>query len=543
MILEAEQLFVDFALSDRSLADLFTTSQGYADQALGALYGVPVAGALQPIELPADAQRGGLLGRAALLTLNAHATMTSPTLRGKFVRSRLLCQDVPPPPPGVIASLDEASGEGSLRDRLAQHATDPACSGCHQLMDPIGFSLERFDPVGRWRADDGGYPLDLRATVDGVAIDGAADLGRAIAEHANFPGCVARQLYRHVQGRDELTTDAPEIERLGLFFQDSGLSFRDLVVEALTSPSFVQLGPLVGDPCEDEGAVEACATDCGRGERVCQDGSWTPCSAPEPRPETCDGTDQDCDGAVDEELVRPCETPFGPGLETCADGAWTCAPPPPEPEQCNGEDDDQDGLVDEDIAAFVRSVPADELRLSHGDCDPYASGLSGACFAASHRLCAATGCAATGTGPLAGAPGQVDLLCLAPSEVVVQVVSYGALSARHAGCHSGTRVGPDCNAAIHRYCSEIGQETGFGPLENYGEEATIACVPAGVVQLERYSALASDGLGCDGVAHRSGPACSASFQRRCVELGFAGGFGPVENSGDDAYLVCVGGPR
>ena len=88
-----------------------------------------------------------------------------------------MCQDIPPPPPGAATDLDAVEG-GTMRDKLEEHATNPACSGCHLAMDPPGFALEHFDPIGRWRDSDNGFPIDATGDIDGAPFDGAVELGR-----------------------------------------------------------------------------------------------------------------------------------------------------------------------------------------------------------------------------------------------------------------------------------------------------------------------------------------------------------------------------
>src|SRR6185436_17114724 len=131
------------------------------------------------ISFPEDGPRGGLMSTAGILALYAHNTATSPTLRGKFIRMNLLCQDVPPPPPGVKTNLDGPSGSKAktMREKLAAHRTDPQCAACHDLMDPLGLGLEHFDAIGAYREKDNGSVIDATSDVDGVPFDGARELG------------------------------------------------------------------------------------------------------------------------------------------------------------------------------------------------------------------------------------------------------------------------------------------------------------------------------------------------------------------------------
>src|SRR5690606_9916586 len=129
---------------DADVRELFSAPRTFVNSELAALYAAEAAGAsavaFVPVQPPADGPRAAVLTLGALLAMNAHQTETSPTLRGKYVRERVLCQEVPPPPDDVDTSLDEATGTArTLRERLERHRTDPACAGCHAFIDPPGF--------------------------------------------------------------------------------------------------------------------------------------------------------------------------------------------------------------------------------------------------------------------------------------------------------------------------------------------------------------------------------------------------------------------
>jgi len=314
-----EQLVLD---EDQPLDALFTTNLAYVNDELGAIYGLTMTGSeLQPVVLPERAARGGILGRAAFLTIESNATFNSPTHRGKYVRSRLLCQDIPAPPPG-IPTLDAQGSEGTLRQRLEQHMEDPSCNGCHRLMDPIGFGFEHFNPVGRWVDRDSGYPIDATGELDGQKFDGAVELGEAIAGHEALPGCVARNFYRHAVGALEGESEEGAIEALTEEFLEGDLRLRSLILGLVLSEGFWTIDSPADGACEVEGEARPCATDCGSGVEFCRGGVWTGCNAPAPAAEVCDGADQDCDGTADEEVLRACEGPGGPGVQECLSAQW-----------------------------------------------------------------------------------------------------------------------------------------------------------------------------------------------------------------------------
>ncbi|MCB9765806.1 MAG: DUF1592 domain-containing protein [Alphaproteobacteria bacterium] len=509
---ELRLLFQEIALDeDADLRTLLTTDIAYVDATLAGLYGVPYSGpGFQRVRLPAELDRGGLMGRMGILSLNAHSTLTSPTLRGKFVRNRILCQDIPPPPEGVLASLDEVEGGGTLRDQLEQHMTDPTCASCHQLMDPVGFALEHFDAAGQRRELDNGQNIDASATIEGQDVYGATELGAVLAAHERFGVCVPSQLWRDALGVVEETWDQPALDALAAGFADAGYRFEPLVIDVVTSEPFRY-------------ALEPDDVD-----------------APAPH-ELCDGADQDADGAVDEGVVRACEAPWGRGLQECSDGRWlTCVGPWPPPETCDGVDNDDDGAVDEALGVDVWVTTDAALVAAHSACDPDATETSGPCNAAVNRTCAANGCAVTGFGPVAQDDGAAALSCLDATEVTVLGATFGAMAAQHGGCVSTNPVSPDCNAAINRWCASQGLSTGFGPLEHAGEDLAVACTPNATRFSSTYTALSAFDPACDGSTERMGRRCDRAMHQWCRAQGYATGFGPLENSGDVAYVACLG---
>jgi hypothetical protein len=228
---------------DVDVRALFSEPRAFVNAELAAHYGVDAPGAsavaFVPVELPADGPRAGLLGLGAFLTMNAHAVDTSPTLRGKYVLERILCAEVPPPPGDVDLDL-AAGGEeaATLRERLEQHREDPACAGCHALMDPPGFLFEHFDAVGAWRDTEGGQPIDDSGELLGVPLHGAAELGRLLAGHPGVGPCVVRQLFRHAHGRLDVEADEVALEQLAAGFAEDGHRFRPLLARVATHPSF-----------------------------------------------------------------------------------------------------------------------------------------------------------------------------------------------------------------------------------------------------------------------------------------------------------------
>jgi hypothetical protein len=222
--------------ADHSLATLFTSARGFVDPALARLYGVPAPAGpgVSPVMLSPD-ERPGLLTRAAFLAVHALPDQSSPIHRGKLIREQVLCEPMPPQPPGLMVTPPEVDARRPTRERFAQHAQDAACSVCHRLMDPIGFGFERYDGIGRYRASDGGGPVDDRGEVvaadgTGFTFQGVRQLGEKLAASPTVAACLATQWYRFAFGRVEGPGDSCSVTQVQAAFVQS----RDLQQLLLT---------------------------------------------------------------------------------------------------------------------------------------------------------------------------------------------------------------------------------------------------------------------------------------------------------------------
>jgi hypothetical protein len=224
--------FREIVANDLPILDLLDSKWTIATRKLQrTLYGTNVKPARpdnqeqpQRIELPEGSQRGGLLGMSAVLAVSSHPHRTSPVLRGKWLLDAILGTP-PPPPPANVPPLEESKGGATpttLRERLAQHRANPACASCHDRIDPLGFALENYDVIGRWRRDHEGKPIDAKGELpDGTTFEGPDQLKAALLQKKglfvrNFTNKVlGYALGRGLTLQDSCTVDAivGEVER------------------------------------------------------------------------------------------------------------------------------------------------------------------------------------------------------------------------------------------------------------------------------------------------------------------------------------------
>lgn len=246
-MLEETRRFVEFVTFEGSgrYDELLTADYSFVDAQLADLYGIDAPGGngLKRAELPAD--RAGLLGHASVLGSYAYSDQSSPVRRGLFVRRRILCQELPEPPPDAGA-VPEIDPDATTRERFDQHSSDPACAGCHVLIDPVGFGFEHFDAIGAFREEDAGQPVDasgIATSVQGVdpdseAFDGVVELGALLASSPEAPACLARQYFRFAHGRLDTEEDACAVDVLATRFAEADHDLVELFVATLTAGEF-----------------------------------------------------------------------------------------------------------------------------------------------------------------------------------------------------------------------------------------------------------------------------------------------------------------
>lgn len=233
-----------------SALELFTTQSTFVNDELAALYGIPgpnaAPGSLGPVELPSDGLRAGLLGTAGILSLFANQKEGSPTLRGKFVREAILCQEMPPPPANVSTILpDPPAGVAyTKRELLELHMAEPTCATCHALLDPIGLTMENFDAIGKFREMDEGQEIDVAGDLSGVPFNGPVQLGRLLADMPETAACLATHMYRYATGHVENSAERDTVlADLITLFQANGYDLRDLMLEIVSTDGFRFVAP------------------------------------------------------------------------------------------------------------------------------------------------------------------------------------------------------------------------------------------------------------------------------------------------------------
>ena len=190
--------------------------------------------------------RKGFLGHGSFLTVTSNANRTSPVTRGAWILENLLGTPPPSPPPNVPPFPENTAGQGikttptSVRDRMIQHRTNQPCKGCHQIMDPIGLSLENFDGIGRWRMVDSGAKIDASGQlVDGTPVDGVVSLRKALMNYPDaFVQTMTEKLLMYAVGRASRPYDMPAIRSITREAARNNYLFSSLVVAIVNSDPF-----------------------------------------------------------------------------------------------------------------------------------------------------------------------------------------------------------------------------------------------------------------------------------------------------------------
>lgn len=240
------ELFVGSIMQDdRSILDLLTADYTFLNERLAKHYGIPdVYGSqFRRVELGPDQDfRRGLLGKGALLTFTSEASRTSPIKRGKWFLETFLDMSPPDPPPGVEVNIEAKEGEApkTLRARLEEHRTNPSCSTCHKMFEPMGYAMENFDAVGRFRTTDAGLPIDATDVItDGTRLDGISSLRDLTVRRGDlFARSVTEKLLAYSLGRGLEYSDMPMLRAITRNAEAEDYRFSALVMGVVRSPLF-----------------------------------------------------------------------------------------------------------------------------------------------------------------------------------------------------------------------------------------------------------------------------------------------------------------
>jgi hypothetical protein len=249
-MLRASQLFIErIVLSPGSdVRSFFDSDQTFVDAALAPIYGsaAPASGFMQ-LQLDPQAGRAGILGQAAVLAAHSQVEYTSPSRRGAFILQNFLCDAPPQPPPGVGTTPPTDDLSLTTRQRVERATSGEPCASCHALFDHLGFALEHLDPIGKYRDTEGDLQIDATGTFDGVAFDGAAELGAALGQSSRAMTCMVKNFYRYANGRADASPDAAQVDTLTRALASNDYVWRDLVAEFVVSDAF-RSAPVTEDP-------------------------------------------------------------------------------------------------------------------------------------------------------------------------------------------------------------------------------------------------------------------------------------------------------
>ena len=268
---ETRRLISHVVWNDRNFMEVFEADYAFVNSELAALYALPApAGEFEMVKFPAESERAGLVGQGLYLAQTSKPGETSPTIRGYYVREHFLCQQVPDPPPGTNSNLPPLREDmpQTNRQRLQDHLIQRTCAGCHSLMDPIGFGLEKYDVIGRRRdthritffpdrRDREGkpksveLPLDVSGTISGLpnsSFSSPKELGKILARSPECQDCVVKQLFRYAYARRETDRDKPLLQEATRIFRSSEFRFKEVLAFFARSLALEVVAPGIDTP-------------------------------------------------------------------------------------------------------------------------------------------------------------------------------------------------------------------------------------------------------------------------------------------------------
>jgi hypothetical protein len=241
---ETELFFDSIVREDRNLLDLLTADYSFVNGRIARHYGIANVNGSEFRRVTVPDSRRGILGQGSILMLTSVADRTSPVQRGKWVMQVIFGTPPPPPPPNVPA-LEETKGAVgsrvlSVRERMEEHRSNPACNSCHRVIDPLGLALENFDVTGRWRIKDNGVPVDANGVLyDGTKMDGPAGLRQGLLKHQDmFVRSFTESLMTYAIGRRVEYYDMPSIRAIVRDAEKSGNRMSAFILGVINSPAF-----------------------------------------------------------------------------------------------------------------------------------------------------------------------------------------------------------------------------------------------------------------------------------------------------------------
>ena len=244
MVMETKLLFADLIKRNASILDALDSDSSFINQRLAEHYGVPgVRGENFRKVTMSKYGRRGLMTQASVLTLTSNPTRTSPVKRGKWILENLLGEEPPPPDPSAMQLEDQAKLTGTLRQRMEQHRADPACAVCHKVMDQLGFALENYDAVGKWRDTDETSTIDASGELpDGTLFTGAIELQKTVKTKMKdkFVRCMTEKMLIYALGRGLEYFDDCSVDKIIAEIEPGGYRFSDLIIAIATSDPFIK---------------------------------------------------------------------------------------------------------------------------------------------------------------------------------------------------------------------------------------------------------------------------------------------------------------
>jgi hypothetical protein len=240
---ESDLFFSNIMHEDRSVLEFIDADYTFLNDRLARHYGIPgVKGSyFRRVDLTANEHRGGVLSQGAVLLVTSYPTRTSPVLRGKWILENILGTPPPPPPPNIPPLADSASNSArSLREQLEKHRADRACASCHARLDPLGFSLEQFDAIGRFRTEEDGAEIEASGALpDGTAVNGFEGLKKVVLDRRDeFVECLAAKMLTYALGRGLESYDQPAVRAVRRQAASRDYRFSSIILGIVNSVPF-----------------------------------------------------------------------------------------------------------------------------------------------------------------------------------------------------------------------------------------------------------------------------------------------------------------